>query len=66
MSEINNFQNRSILLTDASPEGSTFPFQSGPGSNGNKEEIHTFHVFRTEDSLSDPVHCHPQDSPFYG
>ena len=47
--------NRSIWNMDGIQTGNTAPVQSGPGSTGNEEVVHTSQSFRTGTLLPDSV-----------
>ena len=42
--------------------GTITPGQSGSGSNGNKEVLHTPQIIRTEASASAVTECHTQNT----
>ena len=53
-SNINNLQT-SFSLLDGIMTGTNIPDQSGPGSNGNKGDLHTLQISRIRASSSDEV-----------
>ena len=50
--------NRSIGTIGGTLTDTTTPLRSGPGSNGNKEALHTLCFSRTETSPLDADKCH--------
>ena len=53
--EYKSFFNKSIWPIDETLTGTTTPGQGGPGSNGNKEVLHTPQISKIEDSISNAV-----------
>ena len=46
------------------PTGTITPSQSEPGSNGNKEVLHTLQISTSGDSPADAISCHTQNTPY--